>query len=72
MDCTFKHVSQTQLNIVLMKSALVIMPVHSTKILTKTLGELGGGQDQVGVKTGEKTRGQEIECTSAARWGKEV
>ena len=48
MDWTFKHVSQTQLNIVLMKSALVIMPVHSTKILTKTLGQLGGGKIMCG------------------------
>jgi hypothetical protein len=40
MDLTSEPVSQAQLNVVLVRVALVIVFVHSSKTLTKTEGKL--------------------------------
>ena len=47
MDLTSEPVSQPELNVVLIRVALVMVSVHSSKTLTKTAGEVGGSVGKV-------------------------
>ena len=65
MDRTSEPVSQAQLNVALIRLALVMVSVHSSKTLTKTPSknfnpELFLSKGNVGTKNGAETEGKAI------------